>query len=275
MAGVLVLAAGVPAARNRGDFGAATLGYAIMRLGLVAQWLRAAIEDPSSRGTALRFAVGITIALLEWMLPLSAGGWLSLFAALVLLEPVIPLWAERKMPTSWHPHHIPERYGLFAIILLGESVFAASTGVERALAAGGERAPLVIVAASALALVFALRPPGRGVAGRGRLRDRDPGRRVPGSAVGATRSARGPAGVRAHGHGGWQPRDPAARAGGAHDCAGGRRRGDLRHLRVDRRDNDRERVRAPSARSRCPSQPGTGCAIAPRSSFRELTPSLV
>jgi low temperature requirement protein LtrA len=157
MAGVLVLAAGVPAALEHGDYGAVTLGYVIMRLGLVAQWLRAAVEDPASRGTALRFAVGITIAQLGWVLLLvAAGGWLPLFAALVLLELCIPLWAERKQPTSWHPHHVAERYGLFAIILLGESVFAASTGVERALAAGGVSAPLVIVAVSALALVFAL-----------------------------------------------------------------------------------------------------------------------
>ena len=28
-------------------------------------------------------------------------------------------WAERTAPTSWHPHHIAERYGLFTIILLG------------------------------------------------------------------------------------------------------------------------------------------------------------
>jgi low temperature requirement protein LtrA len=173
MAGVLVLAAGVPAALEHSDYGAVTLGYVIMRLGLVAQWLRAAIEDPSSRSTALRFATGITVAQLGWVLLLvAADGWLPLFAALVLLELCIPLWAERKQPTSWHPHHIAERYGLFAIILLGESVFAASTGVERALAAGGVSAPLVIVAASGLALVFALwwlyflQPAGDGLASR-------------------------------------------------------------------------------------------------------------
>jgi hypothetical protein len=45
---------------------------------------------------------------------------------------------------------------LFAIILLGESVFVASTGVERVLASGGVSALLVAVAVSALALVFAL-----------------------------------------------------------------------------------------------------------------------
>jgi low temperature requirement protein LtrA len=159
MAGVLVLAAGVPAAFEAGDFSAVTLGYVIMRLGLVAQWLRAAIEDPLSRGTALRYAIAIAIVTALWVLrlglPEGVGG-IWIFAALVLLELGVPPWAERKGRTSWHPHHIAERYGLFAIILLGESVFVASTGLERVLAAGGVSAPLVAVAVSALALVFAL-----------------------------------------------------------------------------------------------------------------------
>src|SRR5690242_21814905 len=54
MGGVVVLAAGVPAALQHGDYRAVTYGYMIMRSGLVADWLRAAVEDPSCRGTALR-----------------------------------------------------------------------------------------------------------------------------------------------------------------------------------------------------------------------------
>ena len=178
MAGVLVLAAGVPAAIDHGDLSAVTFGYLIMRLGLVAQWLRAAIEDPSSRGTALRYATGITIAEVAWVLRLglhdagllSDATLLAIFAALVIFELGVPVWAERKRLSSWHPHHIAERYGLFAIILLGESVFVASTGVDRALASGGVSAPLVAVAVSVLALVFALwwlyflHPAGEGLA---------------------------------------------------------------------------------------------------------------
>ena len=74
MAGVLVLAAGLPAALEHGDFGAVALGYVIMRLGLVAQWLRVAVDDPASRGMALRHAIGITIAQVAWVL------WLGLDA---------------------------------------------------------------------------------------------------------------------------------------------------------------------------------------------------
>jgi hypothetical protein len=43
------------------------------------------------------------------------------FVMLAILELSVPLWAERTGHSSWHPHHIAERYGLFAIILLGEA----------------------------------------------------------------------------------------------------------------------------------------------------------
>src|SRR4029079_3296216 len=60
IAGVLVVAAGVPRAFNEQDFTVMVVGYIVMRTALVAQWLRAAREDPTRRAVALRFAVGIT-----------------------------------------------------------------------------------------------------------------------------------------------------------------------------------------------------------------------
>ena len=164
MGGVLVLAAGVPAAFTENDYRALTLGYLIMRVGVVAQWLRVALEDPASRGVGLRYASGIATVQVGWVLRLlldEAGlipaAWLTpAFAALALLELSVPPWAERKLSTSWHPHHIAERYGLFAIILLGESVLAASTGVGASLRAGGLSGSLVLVATSGLVLLFTL-----------------------------------------------------------------------------------------------------------------------
>lgn len=61
MVGVLVLAAGVPVAADHNDYRAVTLGYLVMRIGLLTQWLRVAIEDPASRCTALRYAAGIVL----------------------------------------------------------------------------------------------------------------------------------------------------------------------------------------------------------------------
>ncbi|WP_222871387.1 low temperature requirement protein A [Nonomuraea sp. PA05] len=159
MAGVLVLAAGVPAAGEHTDYRFVTLGYVIMRIGLVAQWLRVAAEDPARRRTALRYAGGITLLTVawvyhSWLAPLSIE--LPLFLLLAALELAVPLWAERAEPTTWHPHHIAERYGLFTIILLGESVLAASRGVARALESDAVSGPFIMVAVSGLVVLFAL-----------------------------------------------------------------------------------------------------------------------
>ena len=164
MAGVLVLAAGVPRAVTDGDLRLVTVGYLVMRVGLVALWLRAASEDPASRATARRYALGITVAEIGWIsrLVLDEAGLLPtvtarpIFLLLVLLELAVPPWAERRRPTTWHPHHIAERYGLFTIILLGEGVLAASLAVDGALTSGGVDASFVTVATAGLVLVFAL-----------------------------------------------------------------------------------------------------------------------
>ena len=163
MAGVLVLATGIPPA-SHGDFLLVTVGYLVMRIGLVVLWVRAGREDPASRATAHRYAFGIAVAEAGWItrLVLDEAGLLpgptalAAFVALVALELSVPPWAERTRPTTWHPHHIAERYGLFAIILLGEGVTAASLGIERVRANAGLDASVVTTAAAGLVLVFAL-----------------------------------------------------------------------------------------------------------------------
>ena len=82
----------------------------------------------------------------------------------------MPIWAERTGWTHWHPHHIAERYGLFVIILLGESVLASTNGVRLALQATGVSAQIVIVALSGLVVLvgvwwlYYLAPTGDGLA---------------------------------------------------------------------------------------------------------------
>ena len=70
MVGVLVLAAGVPTAMNQNDYRAVTIGYFLMRIGLIAQWVRASIEDPAGRRTARRYAAGISVAEVAWVVRL-------------------------------------------------------------------------------------------------------------------------------------------------------------------------------------------------------------
>ncbi len=135
IAGVLILAAGIPRAFDHHDFGAMTAGYVVMRLGMVALWLRAAACDVAGRRTAERYALGIAVLQVFWVARLALPDSLLVpgFVALAIAEMAVPMWAEAASRTTWHPHHIAERYGLFTIIVLGESLVAATMGVQAAL----------------------------------------------------------------------------------------------------------------------------------------------
>jgi len=157
MAGVLILAAGVPSAFSGGGFTAVTIGYLVMRVGLVSLWVRAGIQHPQGRATAFRYAAGIAVVQILWVsrlaFPDSSPWWFLLIA---LADLSVPLWAERTGKTAWHPHHIAERYGLFTIIVLGESVLASTLGVQDSLDGGGLSTELVVIALAGLTLLFVL-----------------------------------------------------------------------------------------------------------------------
>ena len=159
IAGVLVLAAGVSAAFEHNDFTVVTIGYVIMRIPLVAQWLRAARDDPSRRAVAIRYAIGVAGVQVLWLLRLALPGTAGLIAffPLALLDIAVPIWAERAGPmTRWHPEHIAERYGLFTLIVLGEVILAATTAIQAGLSSEGVSAALLSLAGGGILLVFGL-----------------------------------------------------------------------------------------------------------------------
>src|SRR5215216_1780257 len=158
IAGALVLAAGVPEAMDGSDFAVITLGYVVMRLAMVTQWLRAAAGDPPHRRSSLRFAAGITLVQLGWVLRLLLPEGLGMASSLVLVacELVVPIWAERAAPTTWHPRHIAERYGLFTLIVLGECVLASTLAIQSALDEDAALGDLATTAAGGLLTVFAM-----------------------------------------------------------------------------------------------------------------------
>ena len=49
------------------------------------------------------------------------------------MEMLVPAIAERHFPTPGTPHHIAERFGLFTLIVLGETVAAATVAVQSAV----------------------------------------------------------------------------------------------------------------------------------------------
>jgi low temperature requirement protein LtrA len=173
MAGVLVLAAGVPGAFEQYDYSTVTIGYVIMRLGLVGLWVRATIEHPETRAVSGRYAIGVTLMQVLWVVKLlffPAFLPVLMFAVFATLELLVPVWASRAGRDPWHPGHIAERYGLFVIILLGEGVLAATNGVQAALAASGLTGSLVVVGLAGLVIlvglwwVYFLQPAAEGLA---------------------------------------------------------------------------------------------------------------
>jgi low temperature requirement protein LtrA len=158
IAGALILAAGVPDAMDGSDFTVITVGYVVMRLAMVTQWLRAAASDPAHRRSSLRFAAGIVAVQLGWVLRLTLPEELGMvsFLALVAAELAIPVLAERAAPTSWHPRHIAERYGLFTLIVLGECVLASTLAIQTALDGDAALADLATTAAGGLLTVFGM-----------------------------------------------------------------------------------------------------------------------
>lgn len=167
MVGVLVLALGIPpfyASIEHGqhlDNELIVAGYVVMRVAMVVQWLRAARQDPPRRSASLTYAAVITVAQVGWIvsifLPLSVAAGLVVFALLAAFEMLGPWLAETRMGgTPWHAHHIAERYGLLAIIALGEGVVGTVASLTAVVGEHGWTPDAVILAVAGTGLTFGM-----------------------------------------------------------------------------------------------------------------------
>ncbi|WP_240034772.1 low temperature requirement protein A [Glaciihabitans arcticus] len=165
--GVIVLALGLPALFESIEHGEhldnriMVVGYVIMRVALVAQWLRAAKQDPERRATAISYVKFILVAQVGWIvvafteLPLVPT--LVLSALLYLIEMGGPVLSERKSSgTPWHAHHIAERYGLFAIIALGEGLFGTIASVSAIVEEQSWSMEAILIVVAGVGLTFGL-----------------------------------------------------------------------------------------------------------------------
>jgi len=167
MVGVLVLALGIPPVFESIDHGepldngVVVAGYVVMRVAMLAQWIRVAVQDPDHRKVALGYAVTLAVAQVGWTaaifleLPLSAT--VPVFALLYGIELIGPLLAERRDGgTPWHPHHIAERYGLLMIITLGEGILGTIAAVTVLVDKVGWSSEAVLVTVAGVGLTFGL-----------------------------------------------------------------------------------------------------------------------
>ena len=159
MGGVLVLAAGIPAAFERGDFTLPVIGYIVMRLAMIGQWLRASRGAGELKAATRRYAVGIAGVQALWVLFLfipSGPFQIVAFAVFALVEISVPVFAEHRRQTPWHSHHITERYGLFTLIVLGESLLASANAIIDARNELDSFVPLISISVLTLVVTASL-----------------------------------------------------------------------------------------------------------------------
>ena len=110
------------------------------------------------RRRAFRFAGAVGGLQVVWVLRLGLSEQAAAvaFVVLALAEITIPFWAERSIDRPpFHFGHIEERYGLFTILVLGESILSATAGFQAALDEGGLTAELFVVGVGGLVMAFA------------------------------------------------------------------------------------------------------------------------
>ena len=167
MIGVLVLGIGVPrmfASIEHGDHldtSVMVLGYVIMRIALMFQWLRAARQDPARRRVCLAYAVVVSLAQVGWVALIFAQFSIAvtfiLVGVLALIELAGPILAERMDGgTPWHAHHIAERHSLFAIIALGEGVVGTVAALSAVVEQQGWTLDAALVGIAGTGLTFGM-----------------------------------------------------------------------------------------------------------------------
>lgn len=167
MVGVILLALGIPAMYASIEHGehvdnrVMVAGYVVMRIALVGQWLRAAKQDPDRRAACLTYAAFVTVAQVGWIgtifLHTSAPVTFAIVVVLIGVETLGPAVAEtRKGGTPWHAHHIAERYGLLAIIALGEGVVGTVASLSAVVSAHGWSVDAAFVAVAGTGLTFGM-----------------------------------------------------------------------------------------------------------------------
>lgn len=167
MTGVLILAIGLPPMFKSIEHGAhldnsvMVLGYVVMRIAMIFQWLRAAWQDPAHRRACLTYAIVISVAQIGWIalivldLPLRPA--FAFTAVFVAVEMVGPKLAERKDGgTPWHAHHMAERYSLFAIIALGEGVVGTVAALSAVIEAQGWTVDVALACLAGTGLTFGM-----------------------------------------------------------------------------------------------------------------------
>lgn len=110
-----------------------TAGYLATRLILLALYARAYRHVVEARATIAIYLIATSVSAALWAASLAvpAPGRYLLWAAGVAAEVAAPLITSRHgSDVPLHHEHLPERFGLFVILVLGESIASVATGMH-------------------------------------------------------------------------------------------------------------------------------------------------
>jgi len=119
------------------------LSYVAVRIVLITLYDRARRHVPEARPLVVRYMRGFSVSAALWLISLAFQGtaryaiWAIAMAIDIGTPVTMPPRVFRALPV--HQSHLPERFGLFILIVLGEtvvSVTAASADIEWTLSAG-------------------------------------------------------------------------------------------------------------------------------------------
>jgi low temperature requirement protein LtrA len=130
---VAVLATTIPSV-FRGATEGFPLAYVAVRLVLVTLYARASRHVPEARALASSFLGAFSVAVLIWLssLLVDAPWAYVLWGVALSIELVAPIPAWRRLREApVDRRHLPERFGLLTLIVLGESVLAVVLGVSK------------------------------------------------------------------------------------------------------------------------------------------------
>jgi low temperature requirement protein LtrA len=131
MAAVVGLAASASEATDE-RFGVFVACQLLLRAMLVLQYWRAHRHIERARPIARLYLIGTGVGAALWALSLLVPrpAAFALWAAAVLVEVLVPLIATRSSSdVPLHVEHLPERFALFVILVLGESVAGVAHGL--------------------------------------------------------------------------------------------------------------------------------------------------
>jgi low temperature requirement protein LtrA len=132
MLAVTILAINVKDALGATGSGFA-ISYAVLRFILVAEYYRVGRNIPETKPLTNHYVLGFLIAAVLWLISaFIPSPWrFIIWGIALLIDLITPISAsEKHVKFPPHSSHLPERFGLFTIIVIGEAIVSVVFGIS-------------------------------------------------------------------------------------------------------------------------------------------------